>query len=56
VEARYDWLRTVAVSGLGVVLCLTLMPSFAFAQSGIAGMAKDVTGAVLPGVTVEVSV
>ena len=48
-------LRTVAVSGLGVVLCLTLMPSFAFAQSGIAGMAKDVTGAVLPGVTVEVS-
>jgi hypothetical protein len=48
-------LGTVAVSGLVAVLCLTLMPSVAFAQSGIAGMVKDTSGAVLPGVTVEVS-
>src|SRR2546426_12318682 len=45
--------RLVA-SGL-VVVCLSLVPSIAFAQSGFAGMVKDPTGAVLPGVTVEAS-
>ena len=34
---------------------VTLLPSLAFAQSGIAGAVKDTTGAALPGVTVEAS-
>src|SRR5882672_7517944 len=35
---------------LGVVL---LLPASAFAQATLAGVAKDASGAVLPGVTVE---
>jgi len=36
------------------LLCLVLIPSFASAQiTGIAGVVKDTSGAVLPGVTVE---
>src|SRR5256885_15623776 len=34
---------------------LVLAPGAAFAQSAIAGVVKDATGAVLPGVTVEVA-
>ena len=34
-------------------LALALAPSAAFAQAAIAGTAKDSSGAVLPGVTVE---
>jgi hypothetical protein len=48
--------RTVVV-GLGVVMCALLLPRAAVAQqtaaSGIAGVVKDASGAVLPGVTVE---
>ena len=40
---------------VGVVLALLLVPASARAQSAIAGVVKDATGAVLPGVTVEVS-
>ncbi len=36
-------------------LVLYLAPQVAFAQSGIAGIVKDTTGAVVPGVTVEAS-
>src|SRR3954463_1007378 len=32
---------------------LALLPTAAFAQSAIAGLVKDATGAVMPGVTVE---
>ena len=42
----------------GAVMCVLLMPARASAQlgsSGIAGIVKDTTGAVLPGVTVEAS-
>jgi hypothetical protein len=51
-------LRTTVVPLiLGVILCGLLMPSTASAQqataSGIAGVVKDTSGAVLPGVTVE---
>ena len=35
------------------IACLVLVPSAAFAQASIAGVAKDASGAVLPGVTVE---
>jgi hypothetical protein len=37
------------------VLCLMLMPALAFAQASIAGVVRDTSGAVLPGVTVEAS-
>ena len=42
---------------LGFAACLTLVSSTASAQSGttIAGTVKDASGAVLPGVTVEVA-
>jgi len=47
--------RTIV--GLGVVLCALFLPPAAVAQqtaaSGIAGVVKDASGAVLPGVTVE---
>src|SRR4051812_43859436 len=42
-------------STLGALLCITLMPAVAHAQSAIGGTGEDTSGAVLPGVTVEVS-
>ncbi|MGH9253318.1 MAG: carboxypeptidase-like regulatory domain-containing protein, partial [Vicinamibacterales bacterium] len=40
-----------------VVVCLSLLPAFAWAQvadsASIAGVVRDASGAVLPGVTVE---
>ena len=43
-----------SVSRLVIVLCsLLLFPSIAYAQASIAGVVKDASGAVLPGVTVE---
>src|SRR5260370_618569 len=51
--ARKRYLRFILVFGL------LLVPAAVFAQAGstgaVAGVAKDSTGAVLPGVTVEVS-
>ena len=38
-----------------LVLGCVLIPGIAAAQSAIAGVARDSSGAVLPGVTVEVS-
>jgi hypothetical protein len=35
--------------------CLVLLPTLAFAQASITGVVKDTSGAVLPGVTVEVA-
>src|SRR5215471_6786336 len=43
-----------ALAGV-VTLAFVLVPASARAQSAIAGLVKDTTGAVLPGVTVEVS-
>ena len=43
-----------AVATFGsVIALLVLLPAVSFAQSSIAGVVKDATGAVLPGVTVE---
>src|SRR2546425_7059039 len=42
-----------ALVRVGLVALLALTPSAARAQSAIAGVVKDVTGSVLPGVTVE---
>src|SRR5438309_4709048 len=41
--------------GFGAFLLLVLVPAMAFAQATITGVVKDASGAVLPGVTVEVS-
>src|ERR1700687_6185842 len=42
--------------GLGAVVCLVLLPVAAWAQGGaIAGVVRDTTGGILPGVTVEAS-
>src|SRR6478672_11151666 len=45
------------VVGVTLALCMLLVPRAALAQqaaaSGIAGVVKDASGAVLPGVTVE---
>src|SRR5689334_11481315 len=40
---------------LWVLLVLVMFPSAAFAQATLAGVARDASGAVLPGVTVEAS-
>src|SRR6266849_6543452 len=48
-NARVSIVRLVVVLLTFVVLC----PSIAIAQSAIAGVVKDVSGGVLPGVTVE---
>src|SRR5204862_163933 len=37
------------------LLVLVLLPSYALAQATLAGVAKDTSGAVLPGVTIEAS-
>jgi hypothetical protein len=43
----------LAVALFVVLLLLCLFPAAAFAQAAITGVAKDASGAVLPGVTVE---
>ncbi len=45
--------RRDVVSLALVLVFLVLVPAVTFAQSGIAGVAKDTSGGVLPGVTVE---
>src|SRR5437879_3442203 len=40
---------------IGVALTCLILPTTAHAQSAFAGVGKDATGAVLPGVTVEAS-
>src|SRR6187401_8904 len=45
--------RRVLGSVILALACLVLLPTAARAQSAIAGVAQDTSGAVLPGVTVE---
>src|SRR5262245_60803872 len=40
-------------TGLAVIVCVLFLSAPAFAQPAIAGIVKDASGAVLPGVTVE---
>jgi carboxypeptidase family protein len=47
--------RRIAFVAVAVCTLLTLLPTTGAAQSVIAGVVKDATGAVLPGVTVEAS-
>ena len=50
-------MRRVAmfIAAVGVCIGVVLVPSRADAQASIVGQAQDSSGAVLPGVTVEVS-
>ena len=48
-------MRTRLLGHAFVIVACTVLPRIAFAQSAIAGVVKDATGAVLPGVTVEAS-
>ena len=48
-------MRRVAAACLVLVGLIVLTPSAAFAQATITGIVKDTSGAVLPGVTVEVT-
>jgi hypothetical protein len=48
-------MRTSAFGFMLVLACLVLLPARASAQSEIAGVVKDASGSVLPGVTVEAS-
>src|SRR5262245_42419984 len=43
------------VNGIAAFVLLVVAPTVAFAQASIIGTARDATGAVLPGVTVEAS-
>src|SRR5881628_147912 len=55
-EFEVGMIQRISVAGVLVVSCV-LLPSLAWAQqsSGIAGVVRDTSGAVLPGVTVEAS-
>ena len=46
-------LRLLLRSSGALLLLLVLLPSTAYAQAAITGVAKDASGGVLPGVTVE---
>src|SRR5438094_1473039 len=45
--------RRLVRAGFLALALLALVPAMAVAQSSIAGVVKDTTGAVMPGVTVE---
>ena len=48
-------MRVVVRSAVVLAALLFLLPSSVLAQASIAGIVKDTSGAVLPGVTVEAS-
>src|SRR5262252_7837007 len=53
-SSQEDEMRRVVRIGVAAVIVLIVGAGGAFAQTGsIAGVARDTTGAVLPGVTVE---
>ena len=45
--------RRTCAHALAALALLVLLPAAAMAQSGISGVVKDTSGAVLPGVSVE---
>src|SRR3954454_25019691 len=46
-------IRKLVVAGAAALACILWLPAAAQAQSAIAGVVKDTSGAILPGVTVE---
>jgi carboxypeptidase family protein len=49
-----DSVRTL-ISALVVLAAVLILPRAAFAQATIAGVVRDSSGAILPGITVEAS-
>ena len=47
--------RSGSVAAILAAVIVVLAPAAAFAQASIAGVVKDTSGAVLPGVTIEAS-
>src|SRR4030095_6930969 len=52
---RRQTLKSQAGRIVALVFLSVLVPILAYAQASIAGVAKDASGAVIPGVTVEVA-
>src|SRR5687768_9946806 len=52
-SGHWAWRTSACVAVLAACLCAA--PSIAYAQAALAGVVKDASGAVLPGVTVEAS-
>ncbi len=48
-------IRKLVLAGIAACACVLWLPATAQAQSAVAGVVKDTSGAVLPGVTVEAS-
>ena len=48
-------IRKLVLAGVAALACVLWLPDAAQAQSAVAGVVKDTSGAVLPGVTVEAS-
>ena len=48
-------IRKLVLAGVAALACVLWLPDAAQAQSAVAGIVKDTSGAVLPGVTVEAS-
>ena len=48
-------IRKLVLAGIAALACVAGLPAAAQAQSAIAGVVKDTSGAILPGVTVEAS-
>src|SRR5438477_1888928 len=48
-------MRTLVTAVAATLACVLIVPGTAVAQSAIAGIVRDTSGAVLPGVTVEAS-
>ncbi|MFN7916447.1 MAG: TonB-dependent receptor [Vicinamibacterales bacterium] len=48
-------IRKLVLAGIAALGCILWLPAAAQAQSAIAGVVKDTSGAILPGVTVEAS-
>ena len=48
-------IRKLAVLAFFALACVVAWPTLTYAQSAIAGVVKDSSGAVLPGVSVEAS-
>ena len=46
-------MRKLVMAGIAAAACVLWLPAVAHAQSAIAGVVRDTSGAVLPGVTVE---
>jgi hypothetical protein len=52
-RAKEDWMLRFVSRATSALIVLLLLPAAAYAQAAITGVARDASGGVLPGVTVE---